>query len=85
MYDITPWLAASATASPLTEILMQSVGMLVVALVGALILASFLRRLLFKSVAEGGAGLDRRFHTAPRPSDALECRTTSKLLRTYRR
>jgi hypothetical protein len=85
MHDTISRLVTTPHAAFVTEALMQSLGMLVVALVGALMLAGLLRRLLFKSVVEGGAGLDRRFLTDPRPADALECQRASKLVALYRR
>jgi hypothetical protein len=85
MHEILLRLVTTPHASYLMETFMQSAGPLIVGVVGALLLARILRRLLFRSVAEGGAGIDRRFLTDPRPADALECRATSNLLTIYRR
>ncbi len=85
MHETILRLVTTSHASYLMETFLQAAGPLIVAVVGTLLLAGFLRRLLFKSVAEGGAGIDRRFLTDPRPADALECSRTSKLLAIYRR
>jgi hypothetical protein len=60
-------------------------GPLAVALVGTLMLAGLVRRILFRSVTEGIACLDRHFITDPQPADAFQPRVAAKILAIYQR
>jgi hypothetical protein len=77
--------AAPLHALPPTEASFQMLGPLVVALVGVLMLAGILRRMLFQTVTEGLACLDRRFITDPQPADAFHSKVGAKVVAMYQR
>jgi hypothetical protein len=80
MHDTILHVVVTPHASLLTEATMLTLGPLVAALLGILVLAGLVRSILFDTVDESSAGLDRRFLVAPPPADALESHRAAKIL-----
>ena len=73
-----------ASAPMLLGALAQGFGPLIVALIGLVLVAIIFYRLLFKSVGESSARLDRRWVTEPRPTEALQFRPSVAVLVSHR-